>query len=301
MSATPRVSVIVPNLDAPAVDRTIDALARQEGARAHEIIVAGRDGPGRLRGDGRVRLVDSGGPRPPGAMRNLGVAVATGDLLAFVDADCEPEPGWLAAHLRRQAAGWSVVGGAVLWDDAPYWTMADNLSMFHAFGEGAPGGPRPFLPTLSLSVSRAAWEAAGGMDPVLRCGEDVDFTIRLAAAGHPAYFEPAARLWHRPPRSRARDLWAHAHRSGRWMVPVRRMHPEAFPAPGWLYRPWSLRLLAPAIAAAAAGRIYRRGGPGWRWPAALPAVYLSKIAWCLGGARPVDLSARRAASRGDRG
>ncbi|RIL09690.1 hypothetical protein DCC79_10325 [bacterium] len=212
----------------------------------------------------------------------------------FVDADCVPEPGWLAAHLRRQAAGQTVVGGAVLYDADNYWMLSDNLSMFHACDAAQPAGPRDFLPTLNLSVRRAAWDAAGPIDPDLPRGEDVDWTIRLARAGHRPYFDPAARLWHRPVRATARAMWDHWYESGRWMTGVRQRHPEVFGGRAWVYHPWLLRLLSPAIAAVATARLYAPGRPGARHPLTLPAVYATKIAWCWGAARPARSASRTA-------
>jgi len=283
-------SVIIPSLHSPVVDRAVDAVFAQVGAGPAEVLVVGLDGPGRLAGDSRVRFVATDCPRLPGAARNLGVAEARADaeVFVFVDADCVPEPGWLAAHLARQAAGETVVGGAVLWDADNYWTLSDNLSMFHEFDVAAPAGPRPYLPTLNLSVRRAAFEAAGPIDPGLPRGEDLDWTIRLARAGHRPYFEPAARLWHRPTRATARAMWEHWYESGRWLVGVRRRHPEVFGDRAWLYRPWPLRLLSPAIALAATARLYAPGRPGARYPRTLPAVYATKVAWCWGAARPAS-------------
>ncbi len=284
------VSVIIPNLDSPTVDRTVRAVLAQRGlAIAPEIIVVGRDGPGRLAGLDGVRLLLTGGPRYPGAARNLGIAVAVGEVLAFTDADCEPEPDWLAAHMARQAAGSTVVGGAVLYDADSYWTLADNLSMFHESDAALPAGPRPYLPTLNLSVHRRAVEAAGLMDPDLRCGEDLDWTIRLAVAGHRPFFEPAARVWHRPSRGDWRAVWAHWRQSGSWMVGVRRRHRGVLSAPAWLAHPALVRLLSPGIALVATARLFGPGGPGRRHWRTLPAVYLTKLAWCSGAARPVKL------------
>jgi hypothetical protein len=36
--------------------------------------------------------------------------------------------------------------------------------------------------------------------------EDIDWTIRLARAGHVPIFDSAARLWHRPTRTTARAM-----------------------------------------------------------------------------------------------
>ena len=288
--ALPSVSVIIPNLDSKLVDRAVDAVHGQRGARALEIIVVGRDSPGRLAGREDLLLVETDGPVLPGAARNIGAERARGDVFLFLDADCVPEAGWLLAHLERQRAGQTVVGGSVLWDVEPYWTLADNISMFHEFWRHGEAGPRAFLPTLNLSVHRTAWQAAGPMDGSMRCGEDVDWTIRAAEAGHQPWFEPSAQVWHRPPRTTAHDAWTHHRRSGSWMASVRALHPEVLSAPRALRHAALLRVLSPAVAAWATIGICRPGRAGWRHPKTIPAVFMTKMAWCAGAARPIRLS-----------
>ena len=39
----------------------------------------------------------------PGLARNLGIEMATGELLAFTDADCVPEPLWIAKMVQAHA------------------------------------------------------------------------------------------------------------------------------------------------------------------------------------------------------
>jgi hypothetical protein len=283
------LSVVIPCLDSPVVDRAVAAVRQQLGAGG-EIVVVGRDGAHRLR-PGQAVFLATDGPRLPGEARNLGVAACHGELVLFLDADCVPAAGWLAAHLARHHAGEAVVGGAVLWDKRPYWTLADNLSMFHESSAWSTAGHRRYLPTLNLSVARSAFQAVGPMDPGLPSGEDLDWTIRANALGFRPYFEPAARVWHRPSRSSPGHAWAHWRDSGRWMVGVRRRHPEVFGAPNWLYGRAAVLALSPLIAAVAALRLYVPGQPGARHPLTLPAVYLTKLAWCVGASRPAVLDA----------
>lgn len=278
-------SVIIPSLNAPVVDRAVAAV-RAGTRQPSEIIVVGRDDPGRLVGDSGVRFVRTERVELPGGARNLGASIAGGDVLVFLDADCVPEAEWLAAHLDRHEQGRTIVGGAVRWDDDNYWSLSDNLSMFHECDVAAPRGPRAYLPTLNLSVRTQVFDDAGPMDPHLPRGEDLDWTIRAAARGHEPWFEPAARVWHRPDRTTPGRMWAHWYESGRWLVAVRRRHPQVFGDRTWWYRPMVLRMMFPAIALVATARLYAVGQPGRRHPATWPAVYATKVAWCLGAARP---------------
>ena len=48
----------------------------------------------------RLRALPYGTIQSSYAARNAGIAAATGDILAFTDADCQPEPTWLAALVQ---------------------------------------------------------------------------------------------------------------------------------------------------------------------------------------------------------
>ncbi|HEX6389303.1 MAG TPA: glycosyltransferase family 2 protein [Solirubrobacteraceae bacterium] len=99
----PRVSVITPARDAAGtLPRLLDALAAQERV-PDEVIVVDDGSADETRALAErheiVTKVLTAEGRGPGAARNAGVAASTGEVLAFTDADCVPEPGWLRAGL----------------------------------------------------------------------------------------------------------------------------------------------------------------------------------------------------------
>ncbi|WP_158746785.1 glycosyltransferase family 2 protein [Acidisphaera sp. L21] len=111
----PEVSVVIPCYDRLALlERTLRACFSQAAAGiAWEIVVADNH-PDRLAAPMLAGLNSPvplrhvpAGERNIALARNRGVAAAKGSLIAFVDDDEAPEPGWLTAHvacLRRTGA-----------------------------------------------------------------------------------------------------------------------------------------------------------------------------------------------------
>jgi GT2 family glycosyltransferase len=178
------------------------------------------------------------------------------------------------------------VGGAVLAAGSNYWALTYNLALFHEFLPSTLRGPRPYLPTLNLSVARAVIERAGVMDEQLARGQDIDWTARMRAAGFVPHFEPAATVRHEHNRTTLAAVWRDCARSGYFMRQVRLAAPERFAGALWLHNRLGLLLLAPLIAAAVTGRILLQHlGLFLRHGSTLPGLYLTKLAWCWGGSR----------------
>ena len=95
----PTISVIIPAFNAEAtLPACLHALDRQIGAPSFEVIVVddgSRDGTATVaaaEGVSVERIAHTGAA----AARNRGVQVALGTLLLFTDADCVPNPDWVA-------------------------------------------------------------------------------------------------------------------------------------------------------------------------------------------------------------
>jgi GT2 family glycosyltransferase len=114
-------------------------------------------------------------------LRNRGARHATGDVLAFVDADNEIAPGWTAAAvemLQRPDVG--AVG-------ALYHAPANGTWVQRTYGSlrGRTEGQRDtlWLGSGNLAVWRRTFDAVGGFDMSLEACEDVDLCRRIRATG----------------------------------------------------------------------------------------------------------------------
>ena len=271
------VSVIVPVRDRHGeLDALLCALRASETTDPVREIIVVDDASTDVQAHARVaarwdaRLLRRGVRGGSAATRNDGASAASGDLLAFVDSDCIPRPGWLAALLPHfvDPAVAAVAPRIVAHDRSGAW-----LSRYEAARSGmdrgplparvVPGGRVPFVPTAAL-VARVR-HYGEGFDPTLRGGEDLDFVWRLTSAGLHIRYEPAGAVEHRHRTSLPSFLRRRAY-YGRTAAPLARRHPGAarpLAVSPWTAVAWgALGLRAPILAAAttalAAGLLARQ-------------------------------------------
>ncbi len=193
----PLLSVVIPARNAAStIDQQLRALSTQVHAGHVEVIVAdnGSDDATRsvaesFRDRLDLRVIDASARPGAAHARNAGARVARGRYLAFVDADDEIAPGYVAAVERAldehpfvacrydteslnppavaHVLGHAQRDGLMTYDDPPY--------LPHAGGGG-------------LAIRREHHEAIGGFDESYPALEDTDYCWRLQLAGVPLVF-----------------------------------------------------------------------------------------------------------------
>jgi glycosyltransferase involved in cell wall biosynthesis len=213
--SSPLVSVIIPARNAGSdVAGVLACLQRQTLPREQFEVVFGDDGStdGALDGiataDGSVKVV-SGPPRNAYAARNDAVRSARGAVLAFCDADCRPEPGWLEAGVAALERA-DVVAGRIRFTPPPrttVWTLLDvDGSKNHEEQVRLQNAE-----TANLFLRRELFDRLGGFDVGQPGYGDFELVSRYVAAGARLAYAPDVVVSH-PTRNRARpylrNLWS---------------------------------------------------------------------------------------------
>jgi mycofactocin glycosyltransferase len=200
----------------------------------------------------RARLVRRPAPGGPGPARNDGLALVATPLAAFLDSDCAADPGWiaqLAAHFADPMVGAvaarvrAVTGSSAV---GRYLAARAPIDLGPHEARVAPLTRLSYVPTAALLVRTDAIPA-GGFDPGLRYGEDVDLIWRMIAAGWRVRYDPGAEVFHAEP-DRWRQVLARRLRYGSSAAPLARRHPGLLPP--LILQAWP----AAAVAALLAGR-----------------------------------------------
>jgi len=228
-----QVTVVIPVRDRHAeLDRCLSALGAaypvlvvDDGSRDPDAIAA----VCRRHGARVRRRPASGGPGPA---RNDGLAAVTTPLVAFLDSDCVTGPDWiagLAAHLADPIVG--AVAPRVRPVTGPgaagrYLSARAPIDLGPREARVAPLTRLAYVPTAALLARRDA--VAGGFDPGLRHGEDVDLVWRMTEAGWRVRYDPAAEVGHAEP-GRWAAVLSRRFRYGTSAAPLARRHPGQVP------------------------------------------------------------------------
>jgi glycosyltransferase involved in cell wall biosynthesis len=256
----PRVSVVIAAYNAAAtLDDCLAALTRLTYPD-YEVIVV-NDGSTDATGDiaekyatidPRLRVIHTanGGL---GVARNVGLAEARGEIVAYTDADCRADPDWLY-YLALTLINKPVVGVG-----GPNLVPPDDGWVARCVGQ-APGGPTHILisdevaehiPGCNMAFWKWALDGLGGFNPIYRqAGDDVDVCWRLQARGYGLGFSPVAIVWHHR-RNSVRAYLKQQAGYGRAEALLERVHPGKFNGLGqvrWSGRIYGLPLLVPLLA-----------------------------------------------------
>jgi len=166
--------------------------------------------------------------------RNAGIAAATGEIVAFTDADCRADEDWLHYLVGDLvSSNFTGIGGHNL--------LPPEDSSVAAAVVASPGGPAhvmltdriaEHIPGCNMAFYKWALDEIGGFDSIFhKAGDDVDVCWRLQQCDYQLGFSPSGFVWHFR-RSTVRDYLRQQQGYGEAEALLVRKHPEYFNAIG---------------------------------------------------------------------
>ncbi len=227
--AWPSVTVVVPvHGDRGELRLTTAALAAQDYPGSVQVVVVD---------NGDNRDLDSSLSTLPGAdvvreqtpgsyaARNAALATARGEVLAFTDGDCLPDPGWLRAGVSalRAHEGPCFVGGAVelFARDQTRPSLAEMWDSLNFLRQEAYVREQGWAATANMMTLRSTFDVVGSFDARLRSGGDREWGERAVRTGVAAVYCPEAVVRH-PARAQMSELHRKARRVSQGDVESRR-------------------------------------------------------------------------------
>ena len=143
------------------------------------------------------------------AARNKGIVASKGQILAFTDSDCLPDPGWIEAGVRalESRPGCGAAGGRI--EMVARDPMRITLFDLHDLVWGMP--QRVYVErfglaaTANLFAHRWAFDRVGPFDASFKSCGDCEWSFRREAAGIGLVYAEEARICH-PTRSSLREF-----------------------------------------------------------------------------------------------
>ncbi len=203
----PSVSIIVPARNRHSqTRRCIESLLNLIYDRAKlEIIVVddASDPPLSSALDGlSIKLLRNEVATGQSAARNHASFNAQGEILAFIDNDCEAHPNWLRIlvpyfdNSNRLIVAGRTISPLPLNHVAAYESVRSPLDMGDVGIETQQGEVGPFIPSCNFLIRKDLFHELDGFNENMHVGEDIDFVWRANYAGVRIRYVPEGTVFH---------------------------------------------------------------------------------------------------------
>ena len=215
-----------------------------------------------------------------GDARNIGIAKANADIIAFLDGDCVASDHWVQEILRAHRMPYPAIGGAIACGNRR--SMVGWGAYFTEFSAWLPNTPAQHMVDVAganMSYKKRTIEEWGPFIEGTYCS-DTEFHWRLNRAGQKLLFTPEILISHHSP-ERLVEFLKHEYGHGKDFATVRIQTSGFSRVKKALDLAFSFlipfRLFAKAAMKNVINRVYIR-----YFLAAIPLVFLGHVAWSMG-------------------
>lgn len=144
-----------------------------------------------------VRLLRLDRQTLPGPARNAGARLASRPILAFLDADCVPPPGWARKIAAHHDHGHRAVGGSIQVAETDNdYAWAGHMMEFREFSPSGAARLLEHVPSCNISYRHDLFLKAGGFPEDFYPQEDLLFDAQLNRQGVKIFFDPGNSVRH---------------------------------------------------------------------------------------------------------
>lgn len=221
----PRLSVVIPVFNNPeGITQTLKELTKCIYSGPVEIIVVDNASSDSTRDAIKKFPVKYLFEKKPGsyAARNLGISHSRGEIIAFTDSDCWPDPDWINAGYLAFKRDTSAVAGQIKFTYVtPQPNIYEYLDSVKKLNQKA-YVKKGFAATANLFVRKSIFNTFGMFNENLKSGGDYEFCRRFTRVGEHLVYCPDAVIYH-PARKTLPQLIKKTRRIGQGQKTLIRM------------------------------------------------------------------------------
>jgi len=249
--AKPKVSVIIPVYNRPIqVVHCIGSVKKQDYEEKEIIVVDDGSTDNTWEVIKRISgllLVKNKKRLGPGAARNRGIEASNGEIIVFLDSDCQAiSKKWLTNHvLAHNSAEDKIVSGKVIGKHSTYGGGVFSYVNWFMFMGKKGIISASYVPMANLSALRTLFDRVGLFNTTMPVYEDVDWSFRAKALDIDFMLIDNATAYHKD-REGLKKVFKHQKCFGMWSIPLRMKHPQS--KYSWLFPKtliWSIIMYIP--------------------------------------------------------
>lgn len=275
------IAILIPTINESTLEEVVRA-ARSEMPGA-EIVITGFGDARFIADKYQGTFLDLKEKTRKSIALNRAIQSTKKNKFIVLDADAIPQKGWGEA-MQQELDCNRLFTCRVDISCGNYWMRAYNLSMLHTFATQKKNETAEYIPLFCTGFTREVYERIGPISDYLDRGQDYEWSLRARLLGvSPAYL-PLPVVQHKPIlKTTLKDLWNYWVETGKANLQIRLMYPQIVKTPRILLSPYFLLFFLPVLAMIASLRIISQSTKVVLQNIdLLPAVFLSKIAYCVG-------------------